>query len=209
VTAGERRPRGVALQDGRTWWRVADTAWDDPVDPTWSDRTGGRWNTPGDGPTLYLCADVDTARAQVPRMLEGTAIDPEDLRDDAPFVLVPVGLPERQRVADAVSELGLASLGLPRTYPRRTRGGPVPWVECRKVAKSVRAASLRGVLARSAAPEASADGQELAWFPARGRSATVVGPVQPFVRWRAHVPAGDAGDEEDRTPLSAPPHNFT
>jgi len=182
VTPG---PRTVRLDDGRTWWRVADLAWDDPVDPTWADRTGGRWNTPGDGPTLYLNADTATARAQVGRMLQGTAIDPEDLRDDAPFVLVPVGLPARQRVADATTDVGLQALGLPRTYPRRARGGEVPWSECRRAARAVRAAHLRGVLSRSAAAD---HGQELAWFPARGARAEVTGPVQPFGVWR-HEPA--------------------
>jgi RES domain-containing protein len=182
VTPG---PRTVRLDDGRTWWRVADLAWDDPVDPTWADRTGGRWNTPGDGPTLYLNADTATARAQVGRMLQGTAIDPEDLRDDAPFVLVPVGLPARQRVADATTDVGLQALGLPRTYPRRARGGEVPWSECRRAARAVRAAHLRGVLSRSAAAD---HGQELAWFPARGARAEVTGPVQQFGVWR-HEPA--------------------
>jgi len=171
----------MRLDDGRTWWRVADAAWDDPLDPVWADRVGGRWNAPGDGPTLYLNGDVATARAQVTRMLQGTAIDPEDLRDDAPFVLVPVGLPARQRAADAVSDLGLAALGLPRTYPRRARGGDVPWADCRRAARRVRAAGLRGVLCRSAVLD---DGEELAWFPARGARAEVAGEIQPFAWWR-------------------------
>ena len=42
--------------------------------------------------------NVDTARAQISRLLDGSPIDPEDLRDDAPFVLVPVVLPTRQQV---------------------------------------------------------------------------------------------------------------
>ena len=174
-------PRAVSLDDDRTWWRVADVAWDDPVDPVWADRVGGRWNTPGDGPTLYLSADVDTARAQVGRMLEGTAIAPEDLRDDAPFVLVPVALPARQRVADATTDVGLAALGLPRTYPRRPRGGEVPWTECRRAARLVRRVPLRGVLARSAARDG---GQELAWVPARAAEARVSGRVRAFADWR-------------------------
>jgi len=131
-----RDPHAVTLPADHTWWRVADTAWADPLDPTWADRTGGRWNAPGDGPTLYLNADVETARAQVPRMLLGTAVDPEDLRDDAPFVLVPVALPARQRVADATTDTGLVALGLPRGYPRRTRGGEVPWSACRRAART-------------------------------------------------------------------------
>jgi len=146
-----RDPHATTLPTDHTWWRVADMAWDDPLDASWADRTGGRWNTPGDGPTLYLNADLATARAQIPRMLQGTAIDPEDLRDDAPYVVVPLALPARQRVADATTDTGVVALGLPRTYPLRPRGGEVPWSACRRAARDVRAAGLRGVSARSAA----------------------------------------------------------
>ncbi|MDA8434556.1 MAG: hypothetical protein M0Z98_01065 [Actinomycetales bacterium] len=181
-----REPHATSLPAGHTWWRVADAAWADPLDATWADRVGGRWNAPGDGPTLYLNADIATARAQVPRMLAGTAIDPEDLRDDAPFVLVPVRLPTRQRVADATTDTGLVALGLPRTYPRRARGGEVPWSDCRRAARATRAAGLRGVHARSAAtPDGS--GRELAWFPASGARARPAGPALDFAEWR-HEP---------------------
>jgi len=179
-------PLARTLPDDRTWWRVADTAWADPLDPTWADRTGGRWNTPGDGPTLYLSADVDTARAQVARMLRGTAVDPEDRREDAPFVLLEVALPRRQRAADAVTDVGLASLGLPRSYPRRARGGEVPWSDCRRAARRVRAAHLRGVHARSAAHD---EGTELAWFPAATARAALVSPPRAFAEWR-HASTG-------------------
>lgn len=182
ATAG-RTPHPVALPDGHRWWRVADAAWDDPLDATWADRVGGRWNAPGDGPTLYLNADLGTARAQLPRLLADTAIDPEDLRDDAPFLLVPVALPSRQRVADATTDTGLTAMGLPRTYPGRPRGGEVPWAPCRRAGRSARAVGLRGVLARSAAT-ADGTGRELAWFPARGAHARVDGPVLGFGTWR-------------------------
>jgi hypothetical protein len=178
-----RAPHRITLEDGHVWLRVADASWGDPLDPGFADASGGRWNAPGDGPTLYLNADADTARAQIARLLDGTAIDPEDLRDDAPFVLVSATLPPRQRVADATSDTGLTALGLPRTYPQRPRGGEVPWSACRKAAREIRAAGLRGVLARSAAtPEGT--GRELAWFPARGASATAVGTPQPYATWR-------------------------
>jgi hypothetical protein len=178
-----RTPIAVTVGPEDLFWRVADTSWDDPMDPTWADRAGGRWNAPGDGATLYLNADLDTARAQIARMLLNTAIDVEDLRDDAPFVAVPVRLPARQRVADATTDLGLVALGLPRTYPARPRGGQVGWTTCRRVARTVRAARLRGVLARSAAtPDGS--GRELAWFPARGARALQSGDAVAFAEWR-------------------------
>ncbi|MFN8170076.1 MAG: hypothetical protein U0S36_15025 [Candidatus Nanopelagicales bacterium] len=132
-------------------------------------------------------ADLRTARAQVARMLVGTAIDIEDLRDDAPYVAVPLRLPTRQRVADATTDVGLVSLGLPRTYPQRVRGGEVGWNTCRRAARLVRAARLRGVLARSAATS-DGSGRELAWFPARSARAGVAGEQIPFAEWR-HEPA--------------------
>ncbi|MBI1376058.1 MAG: RES domain-containing protein [Frankiales bacterium] len=184
----ERAPIATPLADGASWWRVADASWDDPLDPTWAGRVGGRWNAPGAGPTLYLNEDVRTARAQLPRLLVGTAIDVEDLRDDAPYVLVEVTLPGRQRVADAVSDTGLASLGLPRTYPRRRDGRYVPWRPCQTAGRAVREAGLRGVHARSAAtPDGS--GRELAWFPARGATAHSRGAALPFAAWRHADPS--------------------
>lgn len=181
-----REAHRITLEDGHRWLRVADAAWEDPLDASYADRAGGRWNAPGDGPTLYLNADLATARAQIARMLEGTAIDPEDLRDDAPYVLVAAVLPSRQRVADATTDTGLVALGLPRTYPRRARSGPVPWRDCRRAARAVRAEGLRGVLARSAARDG---GRELAWFPARGARATAQGEPLPFAAWRHEEPA--------------------
>ena len=190
-----RSPHVVTLPAERVWWRVADASWADPLDAGYADQHGGRWNSPGDGATLYLNADVDTARAQIPRLLLGTPIDPEDLRDDAPFVLVPALLPSRQRVADAASDTGLTALALPRTYPRRARGGEVPWSMCRSAARAVRAAGLRGVLARSAATS-DGSGRELAWFPARGARARPAGDVLPFARWR-HAPLRSADSPTD------------
>jgi hypothetical protein len=183
------------------WLRVAHRDWTDPLSADYADEYGGRWNAPGDGPTLYLNADEDTARAQIRRLLEGTPVDYEDLADDAPFVLVSAALPKRQRVADAGTDLGLVSLGLPTTYPRRPRGGEVSWAACRRAAHVVRTASLRGVLARSAAlpfavPAAPAGtearGTELAWFPAPRATATEVGRRRGFRQWR-HPRASTSG----------------
>lgn len=176
-------PHALLLPDGWHWRRVADASWQDPLDPTYADQVGGRWNSPGDGPTLYLCEDVAVARAQIRRLLEPTPVDVGDLADDAPFVLVSATLPERQRVADAASDTGLRSIGLPASYPSRPHGGKVPWRDCRRAARAVRGAALRGVLARPAVADAGT-GRELAWFPAARAHATMVGRPIPFARWR-------------------------
>lgn len=176
-------PHAVTLADGWQWLRVADASWVDPLDPGFADRFGGRWNAPGHGPTLYLCEDLAVARAQIHRLLESTAVDPTDLADDAPFVLVTAVLPRRQRVADASTDVGLRSLGLSASYPLRPRGGTVPWRECRRAGRQAREAGLRGVLARSAVV-GTGSGRELAWFPAGRARATAVGEALPYARWR-------------------------
>ncbi|HET8971446.1 MAG TPA: RES domain-containing protein [Candidatus Nanopelagicales bacterium] len=182
-------PHAVSLTDGAHWLRVADRSWQDPLDPSYADRYGGRWNTPGDGPTLYLCADRAVARAQILRLLEPTPVDPGDLSPDAPYVLVTAVLPVRQRVADATTQTGLRSLGLPASYPRRPRGGKVAWRDCRRAARLARTAGLRGVLARSAVAAAEG-GAELAWFPTRRAHARPVGEPVPFrVWWSEDEPA--------------------
>jgi RES domain-containing protein len=176
-------PHSVALVEGQVWLRVADSSWDEPLDPTYADRVGGRWNGPGDGPTLYLCDTLEVAQAQIRRLLEPTPIDVADLADTAPFVLVRAKLPTRQRVADASSDTGLRSLGLPASYPRRPNNEKVTWRECRRAARTVRAAGLRGVLARSAVADVT-EGRELAWFPAARARAVAVGESLPFASWR-------------------------
>jgi len=50
------------LERGGTYLRVVDPAWADPLDASFSRRAGGRWNPPGFA-ALYLCRDLETARA--------------------------------------------------------------------------------------------------------------------------------------------------
>jgi len=173
-------PLPVDLPDGASWYRVADASWDDPLDPSFAQQHGGRWNPPGSFPTLYLNGDVSTARIQIERMLDGYPADPEDL--DAPYVLVTVALPRSQIVADAVSDQGLTRLGLPTAYPIEN-GAVVPRTTCQPIGAAVRLAGLRGVHARSAATS-DGSGRELAWFPARASSRPRrLADDRPFTDW--------------------------
>jgi hypothetical protein len=169
------------LPNAKRWLRVADEAWDDPLDPTFAQRFGGRWNPPNSYPTLYLNEDVNTARAQIRQMLAGSPVHPEDL--DPPYVLISATLPSRQVVADAVTHVGLDAIGLPATYPRDNSGTTIPHSTCQPIGAGVKSEGLRGIHSRSAAtPDGS--GRELAWFPARTTSkATPVGDPLPFSRW--------------------------
>jgi hypothetical protein len=159
--------RVKTVPDGHRWLRVADPFWVDPLDPSFAEVFGGRWNPPGSFPTLYLNEDLRTARAQVTALFRDSPVTPDDL--DQGFDLVVATLPRSQDVADAVSADGLEALGLPETYPKHRNGRPVRHDVCQPVGRSVREAGLRGVHARSAATD-DGSGRELAWFPARESS---------------------------------------
>jgi hypothetical protein len=160
---------------------VADDAWEDPLDPSWAARYGGRWNPPGSFPTLYLNEDLRTAQAQIHKLLDGQPVEPEDL--DPPYVLVVATLPGRQRVADAVTRRGLSRVELPTSYPLDASGSEVPRATCQAIGAAIHAAALRGVYCRSAAI-GDGSGRELAWYPARPTSrARAVGHAVPFATW--------------------------
>jgi len=196
-------PVRTNLPAGHVWLRVADASWDDPLDPTWAMRLGGRWNPPGSFPVLYLNEDLETARAQIAGLLRRSPVNPEDLRDDAPFVLVLAVLPTRQRVADALSDVGVRELGLPVTYPFDRSGRVVERSVCQPIGVAVHDAALRGIWYRSAK---IADGtrHELAWFPADDRSRpTTKGAPLSFRRWWG---ASDLDRIAPRPAQGRPPH---
>lgn len=168
------------LADGQHWLRVADPLWVDPLDPSFAEVFGGRWNAPGSFPTLYLNEDMLTARAQVEALLRGSPVTPSDLDDG--FDLVVATLPRSQDVADAVGNEGLESLGLPDTYPRYRNGRPVRHEVCQPIGQAVKEANLRGVHARSAATE-DGSGRELAWFPARESSRATLVDRWSYQEW--------------------------
>jgi len=124
-------PVPIGLLDGHTWLRVAKVSWLDPLDTGHAKRNGGRWNPPQSHATLYLNEDLTTARAQLPRMLDGYPATPEDLDDE--FILVRATLPSGQVVADAVTDEGLDALGLPSSYPTYANGRPVRHTACQPI----------------------------------------------------------------------------
>lgn len=194
--------KSVRLPDGRIWLRVADPEWTDPLNPGYAAMFGGRWNPPASFSALYMNADVLTARAQIDRMLEGSAVRPDDLEDNA-FVLVPLRLPRTQRAADAVSGKGLRALGLPPEYPLGSDGEIVAHPPCQAIGARVREAGLRGVWCRSAATP-TGTGRELAWFPATSRSTArpVFEQALPYGEWRDAVSWSDLGLREQPDPRS-------
>lgn len=191
-------PRTVALVSGRVWLRVADPAWQRPLDPSYAEAQGGRWNPPRSFPTLYLNADVLTARLQIERLCEGTAVTPDDLTDDA-YVLVAATLPSSELAADAVSDAGLRALGLPDTYPVDPRGARIARAKCAALGVELERQGLGGVWCRSACSD-DGRGRELAWF-SRGRSASEAwAEPLPFGVWRYAESFRDLGVDEQPQP---------
>lgn len=174
--------RTEALPDAHVWLRVADPAWDDPLDPSFAARRGGRWNPPDSFPTLYLNEDLATARANVAGFIAAWPYEPEDLRDDAAPVLVSATLPRGQHVADAHTAQGVAAAGLPASYPLDEAGRLVPHDVCQPIGAEAKRRDLRGVRCRSARTH-DGRGRELAWFPATARSRARQVAVASFSGW--------------------------
>ena len=179
MTAGLLRE---ALPGAHVWWRIADPSWNDPLDPDFARRRGGRWNPPGGFPVLYLNEDLATARLNLRVFIAGWPYEPEDLRDDTGPMLIGSTLPRRQIVCDAHSPAGLRAAGLPATYPLDEDGAPVPHARCQSIGARAKAERLRGVRARSAQSQDGA-GRELAWFPATGRSTARRERTLSFPAW--------------------------
>lgn len=158
------------LPDAHTWWRIADPAWRNPLDPAFAQQRGGRWNPPGSYPTLYLNEDPVTARLNLRAFIRLWPYEPEDLRSESGPVLVGAALPRAQRVADVHTRLGVAKAGLHDNYPFDLNGNPVAHDVCQPIGARARKAELRGIRSRSAQSRDGA-GRELAWFPASTRSA--------------------------------------
>ncbi|MGH7573807.1 MAG: RES family NAD+ phosphorylase [Longimicrobiales bacterium] len=178
------KPRTARLPDRRVWLRVADPAWRDPLDLSFAQARGGRWNPPASHATLYLSGDPVTARLQIERLLESSPVHVEDL-DDAAYVMVAATLPRTQACADASTSAGLRALGLPDTYPRGPGGHPVKQSVCQAIGRKIYDVRLRGVWCRSARA-LDGRGRELAWFPAtpRSRARPVWTEPLPFGQWR-------------------------
>lgn len=161
-------------------YRVADPDWADPLDLTYSMRSGGRWNPPGQFGVLYLNASTGVARANVDRLYVGLPYGPEDLDPQNAPILISVDVAVDDYV-DAVSDQGLSGLGLPASYPVDARGSLVPQSECQPIGKRAFDDRELGIACRSAAP--GARGEELAWFAQLGQAVPRLLRTSRFEEW--------------------------
>lgn len=144
------------------YFRIADPAWIDPLDPSHSVERGGRWNPPGPFPVLYLNRDLRTSRANLERRFAGFPYGPETLRPEEAPVLVQMTVEEAEFV-DVVTEEGCVVAGLPATYPLDHNGQEIGWDRCQPIGLEAWHAGEAGIACRSAAtPDRS--GEELAMF---------------------------------------------
>ncbi len=170
------------LADRWMWWRIADRSWSNPLDATFAERRGGRWNATGSFPTLYLNEDKVTARLNLRAFIAQWPYEPEDLRADTGPILVGATLPRRQQVCDTHSPAGVQAAGLPKTYPLDSSGKLVSHLRCQRVGDKAKQQGLRGVRTRSAQSRDGA-GRELAWFPATSRSVAEAVETLSFGVW--------------------------
>lgn len=160
--------------------RVADPNWSDPLNVSYSTRSGGRWNAPGQFRVLYLNASMEVARANVQRLFVGLPYGPEDLEPANAPLLLGVDVLAADYV-DAVSDQGLSELGLPASYPVDSRGSAVPHSDCQPIGRAAYDDAEPGIACRSAAPGAREE--ELAWFALLGRSLPGRLDVKAFDEW--------------------------
>lgn len=174
--------RSEVLPDGHLWLRIANPAWADPLDPSFAQLRGQRWNPPGSFPVLYFNEDMVTARLNLRKFVEGWPYEPEDLRDDTGPTLVSASLPRHQRVADVHTPAGVRSAGLPVSYPLDENGELIGHEVCQPVGSAAHTRGLRGVRCRSARVPFGA-GRELAWFPATPRTRARLRAISSFEAW--------------------------
>lgn len=170
---------------GGEYYRVADPAWEDPLDGSYSMRFGGRWNAPASFPVIYFNADLGTARANARRFLTeqfaGQPFSAEDLDPSELPVLVSSDIPP-DRYLDVVTRAGIVANGLPATYPGDGSGNVVSWDVCRPEGQKAWDEGLPGIACRCAAALAPPDGEELAWFD-RHEVVLQVKQSQAFQDW--------------------------
>lgn len=157
---------------GGRYLRIADPACSDPLDGASSQLVGGRWNPADSFPVVYLCAEEHVARANVDRLYETLPYGPEDIDRDAGPDLVAAAVAAADYV-DVLTAEGCGAVGLPITYPLDADGDVVPRTRCQPIGEAAWEAGEPGVACRSAAPQVTRAGAELAHFD-RGTSLSVI-----------------------------------
>ena len=173
---------GLTIRRGDSYNRLAEPAWADPLDTSYSRERGGRWNSPGSFGVLYLNRDLRMACRQVQHRLRGQPYGVEDLDESEQHDLVSVDIVERGWL-DCITAAGLDAVGLPPTYPRHGNGRPVRHESCQAVGQAAYDDDRPGVACRSAVADASPTDEELAVFDRGADLGVQMTGRQPFADW--------------------------
>jgi len=173
---------GRTLRRGGRYNRLAEPAWADPLDTSYSKQRGGRWNPPGAFGVLYLNRDLRMARLQVQHKLQGQPYGVEDLDETEQHDLVSVEVGERDWL-DCLTTPGLEAVGLPATYPRHPNGRPVRHANCQAVGRATFDDGQPGIACRSAAAGATRTDEELGVFDGDADTGVRMTSRQPFAEW--------------------------
>jgi RES domain-containing protein len=171
---------GLTVRRGGEYNRLAEPVWEDPLDTSFAQLAGGRWNPPGSFGALYLNRGERVARLQADHRLAGQPYGVEDLEPAEQHDLVLVEVPEAERL-DCVSDAGLDAVGLPSSYPRSPDGEMVGHAVCQEIGQRAHDAAHTGIACRSAATGATRSDEELALFEAH--AALDVRERRPFTTW--------------------------
>jgi hypothetical protein len=172
---------GQTVRRGGACNRLAEPHWEDPLDTSFSEQHGGRWNAPGSYGVLYLNMTEQMARLRVEHKLAGNPYDIEDLDPAAQHDLVEVNVAETDAL-DLVSDAGLEAVGLPVSYPLDAAGRPVAHGQCHPVGQAAHDEPLPAIACRSASAGASQADEELAVFDRAVGIVTQTGR-RPFADW--------------------------
>jgi RES domain len=173
---------GRTVRRGGSYNRLAEPDWADPLDTSYSQQRGGRWNAPGTYGVLHLNRDPGVARLQVQHKLRGQPYGVEDLDESEQHDLVDVEVSDREWL-DCVTDEGLESVGLPATYPRHRNRRPVRHTTCRPVGQAAFDDEQHGIACRSAATGASLNDEELGVFDRDVSSIVQITGRHPFADW--------------------------
>jgi RES domain-containing protein len=166
---------------GGVYFRVCKPDWLDCTDISYGKMFGGRWNPPGAFGALYLNRTIEVAAAQARQMFRSGEATVFDLRPERRPQLLEIDITECV-VLDAVTDEGLASVGLPSAYPYR-----VDHVFCQRIGARAHAEpGISGIACRSASAcsgPAHFVGEELALFDRAMAFGRPADRPRPFADW--------------------------
>lgn len=165
---------------GGRYYRVAEREWSDPLDGRPGVAKGGRWNSPGSFPAMYLNATQELARKFVTHRFRGQPFGPELIDPQAGPVLVHTDI-SPEAFVDIVTDSGCEAAGLPMSYPRDGGGSMLPHEVCWPTGQAAWDADEPGIACRSATDGATLSEEDLAWF--QRERVLEAAEIEAFEQW--------------------------